>query len=558
MKIFTPLKVAITSALFIFLFTTVSFAQKVALFEDFEAKEWKSNTYTLRTVTDNLGTWSVAGVCNQDTKDRFHGMQSIRLRGNPGDNCYIQMDFNKTNGIGEASFYYASYSTHSGGEIVLYYSTDDGDSWISGGTVIAPAWSGEMLAATFPLNIPGNIRVKVVRENGLKTNTTVNIDDIYLTDFDCYYCVADPTFTPQGGICNAPVDATISCSTPDATIRYTLDGSDPIETSTAYSNAIAVATTTNIKAKAWKEGMEPSSISEVNYYFPQEVSTLSALRALAPPYEGSYDSTTVYKYTGNAVVTHVQDRNNVNVRFIQDETAAIMIYDNKGVLESEWKPGDLITNLNGTLSNFEGLLEFIPMEGKCDPIGTFKQVTPTLIPLSKLDYDYNNSIQAKLIKLENVMFTVSGKFEPNKYYALKQNNIPNDSVVFTDKWNADYIGDKIPKTNIYVNLTGVCKYTHGKNRLVMIDKKNDIVGITHINIALIKLSPNPANSFVNITTGSIMKLEIFSILGNLIATENLYEGTNTISVSNYPAGVYIMKMTDETNRKEYMQKLIIR
>ena len=156
------------------------------------------------------------------------------------------------------------------------------------------------------------------------------------------------------------------------------------------------------------------------------------------------------------------------------------------------------------------------------------------------------------------MFTVSGKFEPNKYYALKQNNIPNDSVVFTDKWNADYIGDKIPKTNIYVNLTGVCKYTHGKNRLVMIDKKNDIVGITHINIALIKLSPNPANSFVNITTGSIMKLEIFSILGNLIATENLYEGTNTISVSNYPAGVYIMKMTDETNRKEYMQKLIIR
>ena len=559
MRKFTFLKATLLSASMLFLFTVVSFAQGSTLFQDFEAKEWEGGTYTLRTVTDNLGTWTISGVGKPDDKDRKHGERSIRLRGNTGDNCHIQMDFDKPNGIGEASFYYASYSTHKDGQIKLYYSTDGGTGWVSGGSVTAPAWSGEMLKATFALNIPGNVRVKIVREGGLKNSTSVNVDDLNLTDFICENCVIAPTFNPPGGVQSGPVNVTITSATAGATIRYTLDESDPDESSPLYSTAIPISETTIIKAKAWKDGMDASSISGASYVFPQAVNSLAALRALAPEYkEGNNAGKTIYIYTGKAVVTHIQDYNNVNVRYIQDGSAGILIYDNKGDLKSKWETGDLITNLSGTLSNYWGLIEFIPLEGECKAIDIEHKVAPTLISVSNLDRDYNNPIQAKLIKVENVLFTTTGTFGKGSYYALKQNNMTYDSVVFNDKWEADYIGDPIP--TYAVNLVGVCKYVYGLNRLVMLDKANKVINvkISDYNKSAIKLSPNPANSFVNIITGSAMKLEVYSLLGTLVAVDNLHEGDNIISVSNYPAGVYIMKMIDVGSGQTFMQKLIVR
>lgn len=53
---------------------------------------------------------------------------------------------------------------------------------------------------------------------------------------------------------------TMSCETEGATIRYTLDDSEPIETSTEYAGAIEVEAPVTIKAKGFKEGLLPSEI----------------------------------------------------------------------------------------------------------------------------------------------------------------------------------------------------------------------------------------------------------------------------------------------------------
>ena len=561
MKKITTLKVAITSALFFFLFTMISFAQKAPLFENFEASAWNGSNYNLRTITDELGTWTLSGIGKPDNNDRRHGERSIRLRGESSDKCHIRMDFDKAKGIGVASFYYASYAAHKDGVIVLYYSTDGGATWTSAGSVTAPAWDGEMKKASFTLNVPGNVRVKISREENLKNSTSVNIDDLNLTDFVCENCVEAPTFNPPGGIQTGPINVVITSATPGATIRYTLDGKDPEETSDVYSTPIPVSKTTIIRAQAWKEEMEPSPISGAQYSYPVQVSSLAELRALAPEYkEGSSSDNTVYTYTGQAVVTHIQDYNKVNVRYIQDATAAILIYDNKGDLKSKWNHRDLVSNLSGTLTNYWGLIEFIPIEGECEAIDINHKISPTVIPISDLDDDYDNPIQAKLIKVKGVMFAnPPGTYEHNKYYDLKQNTLIVDSAVFTDNWNADYIVDKDPIPTTYaVDLVGICKYAYGKNRLVIIDKSNDIVSVPEINKSAIKLSPNPANSFVNIVTGSAMKLEVYNLLGILMATENLNEGKNTIPVSNFPAGIYFMKMIDTADGKTFVQKLIVK
>jgi len=73
-----------------------------------------------------------------------------------------------------------------------------------------------------------------------------------------------PVFSPPDET-HAPVQVSIHCDTPDALIYYTLDGSDPNETSMPYSGTIDIVKTTEIKAIAIKPGMRNSRIVQAYY-----------------------------------------------------------------------------------------------------------------------------------------------------------------------------------------------------------------------------------------------------------------------------------------------------
>ncbi len=79
---------------------------------------------------------------------------------------------------------------------------------------------------------------------------------------------SDPIFTPPDGttIPQAGLDVAISCSTSEATIRYTTDGNTPSQTvGTIYSTPVHLAQTTNLKAIAYKDGMMDSSVVSATY-----------------------------------------------------------------------------------------------------------------------------------------------------------------------------------------------------------------------------------------------------------------------------------------------------
>jgi hypothetical protein len=162
-----------------------------------------------------------------------------------------------------------------------------------------------------------------------------------------------------------------------------------------------------------------------------------------------------------------------------------------------------------------------------------------------------------VITLKDVLYVQTGVFEKDTYYDLKENDIVYEGVVCVESlFDTDYIGKQIPTA--LVRIDGVCNFKRENNRIVPLDNDSHIiVSISNPNKAAIQLSPNPANSFVNIVTGSQMKLEVYGLLGNLIAVENLYEGTNTISVSEYPAGMYLMKLVDVKTGQAYVQKLVV-
>ncbi len=77
--------------------------------------------------------------------------------------------------------------------------------------------------------------------------------------------VATPTFNPPNNSTNEEIVVTISCDTLGAEFYYTLDGSDPDETSRQYISSLTVEPGTTLKAKAFRAGMDPSNTRE-GYY----------------------------------------------------------------------------------------------------------------------------------------------------------------------------------------------------------------------------------------------------------------------------------------------------
>jgi len=89
-------------------------------------------------------------------------------------------------------------------------------------------------------------------------------NDIQLTGLAS---VESPVFSPAGGLFHPSDDVAISCATEGATIRYTMDGSDPDETSAVYDGPVAIAADTTFKARAYKDGMNPSALAEAVYVY---------------------------------------------------------------------------------------------------------------------------------------------------------------------------------------------------------------------------------------------------------------------------------------------------
>ena len=84
--------------------------------------------------------------------------------------------------------------------------------------------------------------------------------------------VADTTFSVDRGFYDEPFTVTLGTDTPEATIRYTTDGSWPSETAgLVYTEPISIDTTTTLRAVAYKSGYWPTNVDTQTYIFPEDV-----------------------------------------------------------------------------------------------------------------------------------------------------------------------------------------------------------------------------------------------------------------------------------------------
>jgi Leucine-rich repeat (LRR) protein len=61
----------------------------------------------------------------------------------------------------------------------------------------------------------------------------------------------------------------------------------------------------------------------------------------------------------------------------------------------------------------------------------------------------------------------------------------------------------------------------------------------------IKLFPNPTKEVLNIEIKEVSQIKVLTILGELVMVTQLNSGNNTVDVSSYPSGVYLIQVTNE-------------
>lgn len=203
------------------------------------------------------------------------------------------------------------------------------------------------------------------------------------------------------------------------------------------------------------DGAEVSDEAEFHFTMPGEPTTLTANFEEVPVVEvetlaelrAMEADGTIYMYTGDAVIVAMDGFR--NRKFIQDETAAIMIDDQPGVITTEYDLYDVITNVRGRISIFRQMVQFQPDRNTPESEEN-TPVDPVVFGIDELTSDD----QAKLVQVQFVSFVgieEGDVFENGQNYTITDGEI--EMVLRTDFWNVDYIGEEIPHE--LLDITGV-------------------------------------------------------------------------------------------------------
>lgn len=112
-----------------------------------------------------------------------------------------------------------------------------------------------------------------------------------------------PTISINSGFYSSSLNVSASHTQAGVTIRYTVDGSTPIETSTVYQFPIRVDSTTVLRFRAFKNGFT-SSLVESRTYFINEKSDLPVFSLVTDPSNFFSDVTGIYVAGKNGVTSH--------------------------------------------------------------------------------------------------------------------------------------------------------------------------------------------------------------------------------------------------------------
>lgn len=361
----------------------------------------------------------------------------------------------------------------------------------------------------------------------------------------------------------------------ETTCDFETDGQDATTTTIAYTGGGTDNYTLNLSGGGTIAGDDPSTVVEgtiilenvseaitvtldiigTSCAISQDISTpscnaASEVATLAELRAGTIGET--YTLTGEAVLTFQQDFR--NQKFIEDATGAILIDDNPGVITTTYNEGDGISGIMGTLGDFNGMLQFAPLEdpGVASSTGNpvvAQEVTSTELIANPNDYE-SEYVEIVQVFIDNTI----PNWETGEEYIL---TTPTGDYTFrTSFFDADYIGQAVPTTES--NIAGIITERNNGDFFITAREASDIsesLSVDENTILGLSIYPNPASTYVSIegTSTSQKEVEIFDITGKKVLITTI---STILDVSNLAPGMYILQITQDNTQA--VSKLIIK
>lgn len=324
-----------------------------------------------------------------------------------------------------------------------------------------------------------------------------------------------PRFSLAEGTYYTPQEVTLSCSTADAIIHYTIDNTDPTASSTVYADPIKVETTTTIKAIAIK-GSDKSDIVSAVY-------TISEPIAVANIGEFAGQSKdAVVKFTSPVNVLY---QNGIFL-FIQDATGSTQIYGSTG---QTYKNGDVIpAGFIGTVGEYYGLKQLAPMTETFKAGTTGTVIDPTIVTTAQV----TNAMANQLIKISNV-------------------SVAPDGASITDASGnleiySRFTGVTIPQDEKRYDITAIVNLRNGAIQLYPTDfTEYQNVGITGTESDNAIATVFAGDKAIKIDAAESAQVLVVNTVGQVVASKTIAAGANTVEV---PAGLYLVKVNNAVTK----------
>jgi len=339
---------------------------------------------------------------------------------------------------------------------------------------------------------------------------------------------------------------------------------------TVGSHTVAVTLVDNAHAP-----LSPSATANTQFTIAAapSVANIGALRA------GTLNG--YYTLTGNAVVSHVRTPAGTvtvtttrNQKFIQDATGGILIDDSVGKITTPFAIGDSMNNLLGQLIDYNGILEFVPLQNQT-VVSSGNALTPQNITIAALNANVNN-YESKLISFSGITITgtvASGTttvtpLTIGQVFATGTNyNVfdgTTNGILRTGFAEANYIGATIPTTAFNITALGYDNVTTATPPVLtpqFIPRNIADFSVTlqtqNAEIAGLKVYPNPvSNGVLHVETNlnAEKTISLFDLLGKEVIKTTT--SNTTINIANLNSGIYIVKITE--GGKTATKKLVVK
>lgn len=176
--------------------------------------------------TFKAGNWILtdALATTADANDYKNGARSVRIRATG----YLTMNFDLTSGLGTVTLLHGMYGSDANGTWRLEASTDGGSSWTAFTSPTYTATSSSFASQSISVNLSGTVRFRIAKLTTSGTSNRLNIDDIYVTNYQSINtgAISGAPFCAGSSGISVPFTYAPTASFPSGTTTFTAQLSD--------------------------------------------------------------------------------------------------------------------------------------------------------------------------------------------------------------------------------------------------------------------------------------------------------------------------------------------